>query len=41
MIWAFKGFQHDTEVKNPSANAKDARDAGSIHGLRRSGNPLQ
>ena len=36
----------DTVVKNPPANAGDARDAGSIPGLRRfpgggNGNPLQ
>ena len=28
-------------VKNPSANAGDTREAGSIPGWRRNGNPLQ
>ena len=40
------GFPSGTVVKNPSANARDARDAGSVLGLERSpgvgtGNPLQ
>ena len=41
-LWKFPG---GIVVKNPSANARDIRDAGSIPGLRRSseegnGNPL-
>ena len=44
-IWA-GGFQVALAVKNPSANAGDVRDVGSIPGSRRSpggghGNPLQ
>ena len=40
------GFQGDAVVKNPPANAEDARDTGSIPGLGRSpgeedGSPLQ
>ena len=40
------GFPDGAVVKNPPANAGDARDAGSIPGLERSpavgnGNPLQ
>ena len=40
------GFPGSTLVKNPPANARDTRDAGSIPGSRRSpgegnGNPLQ
>ena len=40
------GFPVGTSVKNPPANAGDARDAGSIPGLGRSpgvgnGNPVQ
>ena len=40
------GFPGGTMVKNPPANARDARDVGSIHGLGRSlgerdGNPIQ
>ena len=31
-----KGFSGDTKVKNPSANAGDARDEGLIPGLGRS-----
>ena len=42
----FVAFLGGSEVKNPPANAGDARDAGSIPGLGRSfgggnGNPLQ
>ena len=42
----FLGFLDDAVVKNPPANAGDARDVGSIPGLGRSpgegnGNPLQ
>ena len=42
----FLGFLDGAVVKNPSANAGDARDVGSIPGLGRSpgegnGNPLQ
>ena len=42
----FVAFLGGSEVKNPPANAGDARDAGSILGLGRSfgggnGNPLQ
>ena len=40
------GFPDGTVIKNPPANAGDARDAGSVPGLGRSpgvgnGNPLQ
>ena len=46
LIYIFKGFPGGTVVKNPPANAGDARDTGSIPGLGRSpgggpGNPLQ
>ena len=43
---SFKGFQIAVVVKNPSANAENRRDAGSVPGLGRSlgeenGSPLQ
>ena len=46
MIGSGLGFPGGTVVKNPSANAGDARDSGSIPGSGRSsgegnGNPLQ
>ena len=46
MLRAEFGFPDYTVVKNLPASARDARDAGSIHGLGRppgagNGNPLQ
>ena len=43
---AYKGFPGGPMVKNPPANAGEAKDSGSIPGLERSpgignGNPLQ
>ena len=45
-IYIYTGFPGDAVVKNPPANARDARDSGSIPGWGRSpevgnGNPLQ
>ena len=46
IIYGYMGFSGGTVVKNPSANAGDARDTGSIPGSGtfpgvRNGTPLQ